>query len=160
MNEEKSLQEKYNPEGVCFGCGLSNEKGLQIRSFVEDDVGGTPLVLLRFRPEPHHLAFEGIVNGGIVGTLFDCHCNWTAAYHLMLSQDLDAPPPTVTAEYSVRFRRPTPTGSELLFRAWPASIEGNRAVIEAELEADGVVTATCTGTFVAVKEGHPAYHRW
>ncbi|MDQ3284052.1 MAG: PaaI family thioesterase, partial [Acidobacteriota bacterium] len=24
----------------------------------------------------------------------------------------------------------------------------------------GKVTATCRGTFVAVKEGHPAYFRW
>jgi hypothetical protein len=31
-------------------------------------------------------------------------------------------------------------------------------VIEAELEAGGI-TATCRGTFVAVREGHPAY-RW
>ena len=27
-------------------------------------------------------------------------------------------------------------------------------------EAAGKVTATCRGVFVAVKEGHPAYHRW
>jgi hypothetical protein len=32
--------------------------------------------------------------------------------------------------------------------------------VEAELSATGRVTATCLGTFVAVKEGHPAYHRW
>ncbi|MHC4376410.1 MAG: PaaI family thioesterase, partial [Planctomycetota bacterium] len=31
---------------------------------------------------------------------------------------------------------------------------------EGELLADGVVTARCRGLFVAVKEGHPAYHRW
>ena len=36
----------------------------------------------------------------------------------------------------------------------------DRAVVEATLEANGKVTATCRGTFVAVKEGHPAYHRW
>jgi hypothetical protein len=36
----------------------------------------------------------------------------------------------------------------------------DRAVIEAELLALGKVTATCRGTFVAVKPGHPAYHRW
>ena len=28
------------------------------------------------------------------------------------------------------------------------------------IEANGQVTATCRGVFVAVKEGHPAYHRW
>jgi len=28
------------------------------------------------------------------------------------------------------------------------------------LIAHGKVCATCHGTFVAVKPGHPAYHRW
>jgi acyl-coenzyme A thioesterase PaaI-like protein len=36
----------------------------------------------------------------------------------------------------------------------------DRAVVEATLEANGKVTASCRGTFVAVKPGHPAYHRW
>jgi len=36
----------------------------------------------------------------------------------------------------------------------------DRVVVEAELSSDGQVTARCKGTFVAVKEGHPAYHRW
>ena len=36
----------------------------------------------------------------------------------------------------------------------------DRAVIEAELLAGGEITARCKGTFVAVKEGHPAFFRW
>ncbi len=36
-----------------------------------------------FTPEPHHQAFPGMLNGGIIGALLDCHSNWTAAYHLM-----------------------------------------------------------------------------
>ena len=36
----------------------------------------------------------------------------------------------------------------------------DRATVEATLSSAGVVTATCRGTFVAVREGHPAYHRW
>jgi hypothetical protein len=35
-----------------------------------------------------------------------------------------------------------------------------KAVVEAELAAGGQVTATCRGVFIAVREGHPAYHRW
>ena len=155
MAEELSLQDRYDPGGRCFGCGPSNEKGLQIKSFVAGDE-----VVMTYRPEPHHVAFEGVVNGGIIGTLFDCHCNWTAAYHLMLENDLDQPPPTVTAEFAVKLRRPTPMGTELLLRARPTAVEGNRATVEAEMEADGVVTATCTGRFVAVEEGHPAFRRW
>jgi hypothetical protein len=32
--------------------------------------------------------------------------------------------------------------------------------VSAELIAGGKVCATSTGLFVAVKPGHPAYHRW
>ena len=67
-----------DPTEKCFGCGPTNEKGLRIKSFVEGDY-----VVATFTPEPHHEAWEGVINGGIVGCLFDCHSNWTAAYHLM-----------------------------------------------------------------------------
>jgi hypothetical protein len=36
----------------------------------------------------------------------------------------------------------------------------DRATVEATVEADGRTTATCRGVFVAVKEDHPAFHRW
>lgn len=36
----------------------------------------------------------------------------------------------------------------------------DHAVIEAELSSGAKLTATCCGVFVAVCEGHPAYHRW
>jgi hypothetical protein len=36
----------------------------------------------------------------------------------------------------------------------------DRATVEADMEAGGKTTATCRGVFVAVREGHPAYHRW
>jgi hypothetical protein len=36
----------------------------------------------------------------------------------------------------------------------------DRATIEATMTAGGKVTALGSGTFIAVKPGHPAYHRW
>lgn len=151
----ESLQDRYAPQNRCFGCGPANEKGLRIKSFVQGDE-----VVAEFRPEPHHLAFDGIVNGGIVGTLLDCHSNWTAAWALMRDKGLDAPPCTVTAEFHVKLRAPTPLDAVLTLHAKPVEIEGDRAVIEARLDAGGKTTATCRGVFVAVREGHPAYHRW
>ncbi len=111
-------------------------------------------------PAPHHQAFEGVINGGIIGTLFDCHCNWTAAWHLMKRAQADAPPATVTADYAVRFKRPAPAGGPLTLRAHAVEIRDDRATIEATLEANGAVCATCRGTFVAVRPDHPGYHRW
>jgi acyl-coenzyme A thioesterase PaaI-like protein len=77
----------------------------------------------------------------------------------MRARGLGAPPCTVTAEYHVKLRRPTPMGPVRL-TAKVVEAEGDRAVVEATLEAGGTITATCRGTFVAVKEDHPAYHRW
>jgi len=101
-----------------------------------------------------------MLNGGIIGALLDCHSNWTAAWHLMNAQKLDFPPSTVTAEFHVKLKRPTPSKGPVRIRARVVESEGDRAVVEAELEADGKVTSTCRGVFVAVRPGHPAYHRW
>jgi acyl-coenzyme A thioesterase PaaI-like protein len=150
-----SLQERYSPEGICFGCGPRNPVGLHVRSFVE---GGE--VVAEWTPGPHHQAFPGVLNGGIIGALLDCHSNWAAAHHLMTARRLAAPPCTVTADYAVRLRRPAPTDGPVRLRARVTESGEDRAVVEATLEAAGQVCATCRGTFVAVKPGHPAYHRW
>ena len=150
-----SVQEQYAPNNRCFGCGPANEKGLRIRSTPE----GEELVC-SWQPEKHHEAFDGVVNGGICGALLDCHSNWTAAWHLMNKAGQDVPPSTVTADFHVKFKRPTPSRVPLEIRAKVVESTEDRAVVEATLSSGGVVTATCRGTFVAVKEGHPAYHRW
>lgn len=152
---QDSLQDRYVPAGVCFGCGPANEKGLQIKSRVEGDE-----VVCDWMPEPQHHAFDDILNGGIAGTILDCHSNWTAVHGMMLRDKLGSPPPTVTAEFTLRLLRPTAMGSSLHLKARVVEIQGSRAVVESTLEADGRVTATFRGTFVAVKEGHPAFARW
>lgn len=153
---EKSLQEQYAPHNACFGCGPANEKGLRIRSFVRGDE-----VSAEWRAETYHEAFPGMLSGGISGTLLDCHSNWTAAWHLMNRHHLGTPPCTVTADYAVKLLRPTPTDGPISLRARVVEATDDRAVVvEAELIAKDKVCATCRGTFVAVKPGHPAYHRW
>lgn len=150
-----ALQDRYAPHNACFGCGPANDKGLRIKSRVVGDE-----VVAEFRPEKHHEAFEGVLNGGIIGTLLDCHSNWTAAWHLMNRAGESTPPCTVTADYAIKLKRPTPTDGVVTLKAKVVESTDDRATIEATLEAGGKVTATCRGLFVAVKEGHPAYHRW
>lgn len=153
-----SLQDRFAPKNHCFGCGPANERGLRIKSRPTD--GPDSELIAEFHPEPHHEAFDGIVNGGILGALLDCHSNWTAAWHLMQTRGLDAPPCTVTADFHVSLRRPTPSNVTLIVKAHAVATEGDKVVIEATVEANGKVTSTCRGTFVAVREGHPAFHRW
>lgn len=152
----KSLQETYAPGNICFGCGPADPQGLRIQSFVQGDE-----VVAEWQPQPQYQAFAGALNGGIIGALLDCHSNWAATYHLMQRKGLDHPPCTVTAEYHIKMLRPTPTNAgpvRLVARLEECS--DDRAVVNSELVAGGKVCATCRGVFVAVKPGHPAYHRW
>ncbi len=150
-----ALQDRYAPNSVCFGCGPANPQGLRIKSRVEGDV-----VVADWKAAKHHNAFEGFVSGGILGVLFDCHSNWAALHFLMKANGLTKPPDTVTSHYSVTFLRPTPIDRLLHLSSKPVDVEADRATVETTLEADGKITATSRGTFVVVKEGHPAYGRW
>ncbi len=152
---DQSLQDRYAPSNACFGCGPANPDGLRIKSFVRGDE-----VVCTWQPAKMHEAFPGMLNGGIIGALLDCHCNWAAAHHLMVSGGLDHPPCTVTAEYSIKLRRPTPTDGPVQLRAKVIESSGDRVKISGTLEAGGRICATCEGLFVAVREGHPAFHRW
>jgi len=92
----QSLQDRWAPANRCFGCGPANEKGLRIKSFVRGDE-----VVCEWRPEPHHAAFDGVLNGGICGALLDCHSNWTATHFLQEQSGAAVPPCTVTADFHV-----------------------------------------------------------
>ena len=152
---DNGVQRQYAANSICFGCGPANEHGLQINSYRTEQG-----LEMRFTPSEEHQAFPGMVNGGIIGTLMDCHGNWAAAIALMDEQNLDEPPCTVTASYSISLRRPTPTNTELVITAYAEEISGNKVNVRMELKADDKICATGKGLFVAVKEGHPAFHRW
>lgn len=153
--EGASVQEEFAPSSICFGCGPSNPQGLQIRSFRTENG-----LEMEFTTSDEHQAFPGMVNGGIIGTLLDCHGNWAAAIALMEVNNMGNPPCTVTASYSIKLRRPTPHGEKMLIQARITEIKEDRAEVSMTLLSNEKVCATGEGLFVAVKEGHPAYHRW
>jgi len=149
------LQEKYAMHSTCYGCGPSNDKGLKVRSIPQGDE-----VICEWKAQPYHEAFPGVLNGGVIGSILDCHSNWSAAWYIMQKNQMPTPPCTVTAEYSVKLLRPTPASEKITLKAKLVQLEGDRATISAELWAGGKLCDTCRGVFVAVKPGHPAYHRW
>ncbi|MDG6988209.1 MAG: PaaI family thioesterase [Nitrososphaerota archaeon] len=151
----QSLQDRYAPNSVCFGCGPKNGKGLRVKSVPMGDA-----VIADWTPGEEHVAFGTYGSGGIISVLLDCNGNWAGAYALMKAKGLDAPPGTVTAEYTVRFLRPSPIDRRWRLTAWATKMDGDRVNVSEELSVGGTVTATMTGLFVAVKEGHPAFDRW
>ncbi len=157
---EPSLQIQFSPASRCFGCGPANEHGLGIESHEPDEAGEPGELVADWQPLPHHAAFEGVLNGGIIGTLLDCHSNWAATWHLMQKTSASVPPCTVTASYAITLKRPTPSDGPVHLEARIVESTDDRAIVEATLTARGKVCAICRGTFVAVKPDHPAYHRW
>ncbi len=133
---------------VCYGCGRHNEHGVHVRSFWEGDEG-----VARVTPRDYERAFPGIVYGGLVASIIDCHCIGTAAAATARAEGrpLAGDPPLrfVTGTLEVKFLKPTPLGVELVCRARAEEVGPRKVVLAASLEADGVVTAT--GRVVAVR---------
>jgi len=138
-----ALQDRYFPDLPCFGCGPSNDDGLQLTSYVGDD----DLVVAEFTPWPQHDNGLGFLNGGIISTVLDCH-SAAAVTHEAFSRGWtplgDALLPYVTAGLDVRYLRPAPLDATvtLLGRVTEAS----EAEITAEvwLEWDGKERARAT----------------
>ncbi len=154
-----SLQERFAPQNRCFGCGPANREGLRIRSF-ETGEALDDEVVCDWVPSPHHEAFAGVLNGGIIASLLDCHGNWTAIRYILRRDELDHPPPCVTARLDLRLLRPTDSRAPVHLSGRVTAAEGPKIEVEARLSSGGVVTAVATGTFIAVGPGHPAYERW
>lgn len=155
MTTKQSLQHQFAPRSICYGCGPANPQGLHIESYADGDE-----VIATWQPQSYHHAFPNVLNGGIIGTLLDCHCNWASAWYFMQAHHLADIPSTVTASYQIKLLRPTPMDKPLKLTARLQKIEGNKIYVTGELIADDKVCDICEAIFVAVKEGHPAFHRW
>lgn len=148
----------YYPDDLahCFGCGRLNERGHRLRS--RWDPESRDEAVARFTPQPHHTAVPGIVYGGLVASLVDCHATGTAAALAArragweLGRD-DVPegevPRFVTASLKVDYRRPTPLGPELEIRSRVEEAGARKVVVKVTVAAAGEVTAE--GTVVAVR---------
>jgi len=105
-------------------------------------------------------AFDGYLNGGILGTLIDCHSNWTAIAALLGRSGAATAPSTVTAELAIRFRHPTPSNRPIRLIGRATDVDERRVTVETAIESDSTVTATGVATFVVVGPDHPAFGRW
>jgi acyl-coenzyme A thioesterase PaaI-like protein len=113
--EGRALQDVM--KGHCYGCGALNEVGLQIKSHWD----GGELVCL-FQPKPFHIGHPGIVYGGLIASVIDCHSIWTALATATRDEGIDlaaGPLPFgfVTAKLEVNYLRPADIGQVLELRA-------------------------------------------
>ena len=135
MTQELSIQERLYPWATCFGCGLANPEGLQLRSYTDGDV-----VVATFLPWPQHDNGLGYLNGGIIATVLDCHSGATAfaeADRRGWSPDDDLPFPYVTAGLDLRYLRPAPLTEAVELRGVIASADESVVMVDVQLWWDG-----------------------
>lgn len=90
----------------CFGCGALNDHGLHIKShWVGDDM------VCHWRPEAFHIGYPGLVYGGTIASVVDCHAIWTALATLCRDTGHvleEGPPPFafVTGKLSISYLKP------------------------------------------------------
>lgn len=133
MEEGRALQDVLKVE--CFGCGALNEHGLRIKSRWE----GEELVC-RWRPPPHHMGHPGMVYGGTIASVVDCHSIWTAlaTYCRETGTDLaTAAPPVVTGMLKVNYLQPARMDADLVLHARVIDASGRRATVRCRVLQHG-----------------------
>ena len=134
----------------CFGCGVDNPQGLQIKS----DWAADDSVECRFTPELHHCAGpQKVLNGGIIATIIDCHCIVAAmakAYR-MAGRELGEGARIwfATGALEVAYLKPTPIDNDVLLKARVLDTAEKKITVACELFSGSDLCATAN--VVAVK---------
>lgn len=157
--QELCVQAAYTPKSQCFGCGPAHPDGLHLESKrIENGLEA------RLSLPAKYCAFPGILNGGVLSTLLDCHGNWTAAIALMDRGRLPKPPLTLTASMLVSYKEPTPPDTELIVRSHVVAVRETqnpglgKAAVEVDVAVllplpDGTERLTVQGTGIFKRLG-------
>jgi len=135
----KAFQDYY-PEHVshCYGCGRLNKHGLQIKSYWDKDE-----TVCRFTPKEYHIAYPGIVYGGLIASIIDCHSigSAAAAVYKSLNHDLDNELPLnfVTGSLHIDYLKPTPLNGELLLRSTITEIKERKVKVKTDLFVNDIL---------------------
>lgn len=147
--ETRAFQDDLAEVGFhhCWGCGSLNEHGLHVRSYWDGDEG-----VCTWQPQPYHQAWPGIVNGGIIATIIDCHaaCTATAAAYRAEQRAITTPPmiAIVTASLHISYLRPTPLTEALHLRATITEQTARKTLLTCTLSAQGEVCVRAEAVMV------------
>jgi acyl-coenzyme A thioesterase PaaI-like protein len=140
---------------ACWGCG-DNPSGIALPAPTEE---GATRYDARFAFREEHQAGPGFVHGGLVAGALDEAAGLLATWYRF---------PSVTADLTVRFRRPVHINRELRITAELVDDRGRRFHVRAVLRDGDEVLATAEGTwahvplehFLQTPEGRAAGKAW
>lgn len=140
MQKEKDYFQDHMPGNVCFGCGRNNHDGLKISSYWEDDES-----VCIWESQEKYQGWKGILNGGILATLIDCHtmCTAMAAVYKAENRSIESSPiyRYATGTINVKYLKPTSNEKPIELRATVKEIKGRKVVLSCITKSDGEITA-------------------
>ena len=125
----------------CFVCGESNPHGLKLRFHTDGRV-----VTTKFRPQPEHVGFKGVVHGGVTATVLDEIMVWAC---VVVTRRF-----AFCAELNVRYLRPlTPAGEFIVTSEMVADRKGRMFEAKATvLDSGGQTLVQATGKYMPVQD--------
>jgi uncharacterized protein (TIGR00369 family) len=132
---------RVKADTYCFGCGPDNPVGLRLSGFrmVEGE-----RYEVDFTPLPEHQGWQEIVHGGIIATVVD-----EVMTRLLWELGMEV----VTAELTVRYKRPLQVGTAVRATAWKERDLGRYVEVAASVSDGEQEYATATGRFVRLDVG-------
>jgi uncharacterized protein (TIGR00369 family) len=127
---------KIEDDKYCFACGDLNGYGLHADITTNEDNTSNCKIII----PSNFQGWKDIVHGGIISTLLD-------EVSIYACRNISSK--TVTAEITVKFKKPVPTGKEVILSAKVNEIKRKLVFVSAELKLDGEVYASAeTKVFV------------
>lgn len=128
------------PENVCFGCGIHNSNGLQIKSYWDGDTA-----ICEWMSEERYHGWANLMNGGIMATLIDCHCMCTAMAHAykVEGRPLDSEPEYryATGTLNIKYLKPTSNTKPVTLKAKVVEVKNRKTTLTCEFSSEGQTTA-------------------
>ncbi len=135
-NKKRAL--KLADDRMCFGCGHKNPHGLNLKFSVARDQRS---IRCRWTPAKEFQGYAEIVHGGILGLILD---------EIMLNLLWITKRPAVTAELTVRFKKPARVGEPIDFKAHVESEKGRVIRMASAAHAGGRLIAEATAVCIRV----------
>jgi len=148
-----AIQDYYEDEfSVCYGCGRLNKDGHQLKTFLigEETVSN-------YTPKENKTAIKGIVYGGLLASLIDCHGTGSASVFYAIENNIELKkynaPRFVTGNLNVSYLKPTPLNKELIIKGKLKEIKGRKVVIFIEVFCKEICTVSGEVTAILLPEG-------
>lgn len=132
----------------CFVCGVKNDAGVHVRFYETVTTDGVGEIVARFTGQPHHQGYPNRMHGGVITGILD----ETIGRAVNIGEGEDPSTWGVTAELTVRFRKPVPLGVELEARG--RITRDIHHLFEGDGEIylpDGTIAASAHGKYIRLK---------